>query len=59
MYKGERSLFSNIETHMKIHQQKPGPASWGTWHKVMALWAKDCDLKVPLKEWYFPVSRLS
>eukprot|EP00957_Ditylum_brightwellii_P166888 12702450-Ditylum_brightwellii.AAC.1 len=25
----------------------------------MALWAKECDLKVPLKEWYFPASKLS
>eukprot|EP00957_Ditylum_brightwellii_P001716 132662-Ditylum_brightwellii.AAC.1 len=25
----------------------------------MALWAKEYDLKVPLKEWYFPASRLS
>eukprot|EP00957_Ditylum_brightwellii_P131894 10057990-Ditylum_brightwellii.AAC.1 len=24
----------------------------------MALWAKEYDLKVPLKEWYFPASRL-
>eukprot|EP00957_Ditylum_brightwellii_P201314 15325063-Ditylum_brightwellii.AAC.1 len=22
---------------MKIHQQKPGPVSWGVWHKVMSL----------------------
>eukprot|EP00957_Ditylum_brightwellii_P031265 2370038-Ditylum_brightwellii.AAC.1 len=59
MYKGERSLFSSVATHLKIHQQKPGPASWGVWRKVMALWAKECDLKVLLKEWYFPASRLS
>ena len=25
----------------------------------MALWAKEYDLKVPLKEWHFPASRLS
>eukprot|EP00957_Ditylum_brightwellii_P151862 11564128-Ditylum_brightwellii.AAC.1 len=25
----------------------------------MALWAKEYDLKVLLKEWYFPASRLS
>eukprot|EP00957_Ditylum_brightwellii_P027874 2106186-Ditylum_brightwellii.AAC.1 len=25
----------------------------------MALWVIECDLKVPLKEWYFPASRLS
>eukprot|EP00957_Ditylum_brightwellii_P114378 8720509-Ditylum_brightwellii.AAC.1 len=25
----------------------------------MALWAKECDLKVPLKEWHFPASNLS
>eukprot|EP00957_Ditylum_brightwellii_P004013 305001-Ditylum_brightwellii.AAC.1 len=25
----------------------------------MALWAKEYDLKVSLKEWYFPASRLS
>eukprot|EP00957_Ditylum_brightwellii_P168409 12818968-Ditylum_brightwellii.AAC.1 len=59
MYKGERSLFSSIAAHMKIHQQKPGPASWGVWRKAMALWAYEYDLKVPLKEWYFPVSCLS
>ena len=29
MHKGERSLFSSVATHMKIHQQKPGPASCG------------------------------
>eukprot|EP00957_Ditylum_brightwellii_P091710 6983406-Ditylum_brightwellii.AAC.1 len=45
MYKGERSLFSSIASHMKIHQQKPGPISWGVWHKAMALWAKEYDLK--------------
>eukprot|EP00957_Ditylum_brightwellii_P155998 11873500-Ditylum_brightwellii.AAC.1 len=44
---------------MKIHQQKPGPASWGAWCKAMALWASECDLKVVLEEWYFPASRLS
>eukprot|EP00957_Ditylum_brightwellii_P146841 11178517-Ditylum_brightwellii.AAC.1 len=44
---------------MKINQQKPGPVSWGAWHKVMALWAREYDLKVSLKEWYFPASRLS
>eukprot|EP00957_Ditylum_brightwellii_P200652 15296296-Ditylum_brightwellii.AAC.1 len=44
---------------MKIHQQKPGPVSWGVWHKAMALWTKEYDLKVPLKEWHFPASRLS
>eukprot|EP00957_Ditylum_brightwellii_P054814 4154178-Ditylum_brightwellii.AAC.1 len=59
MYKGERSLFSSAAPHMKIHQQKPGPDSWGVWHKAMALWAREFDLKVPLKEWYFPVSCLS
>eukprot|EP00957_Ditylum_brightwellii_P197671 15059510-Ditylum_brightwellii.AAC.1 len=59
MYNGERSLFSSVATHMNIHQQKPGPASWGTWRKVMTLWAKECDLKVPLKEWYFQASRLA
>ena len=58
MYKGERSLFSSVATHMKIHQQKPGLASWGAWRKAMALWAKECDLKVPLKEWYFPAFQL-
>eukprot|EP00957_Ditylum_brightwellii_P088562 6745498-Ditylum_brightwellii.AAC.1 len=25
----------------------------------MALWAMEYNLKVPLKEWYFPASRLS
>eukprot|EP00957_Ditylum_brightwellii_P177807 13544064-Ditylum_brightwellii.AAC.1 len=25
----------------------------------MALWAKEYDLKVQLKEWYFPASRIS
>jgi hypothetical protein len=59
MYKGERSLLSSAATHMKIHQQKPGSASWRGWRKVMALWAKECNLKVPLKEWYFPASTLS
>eukprot|EP00957_Ditylum_brightwellii_P160580 12225158-Ditylum_brightwellii.AAC.1 len=29
MYKGRRSRFSSVATHMKINQQKPGPASWG------------------------------
>eukprot|EP00957_Ditylum_brightwellii_P124893 9520928-Ditylum_brightwellii.AAC.1 len=44
---------------MNIHQQKPGPASWRVWRKVMALWATEYNLKVPLKEWYFPASQLS
>eukprot|EP00957_Ditylum_brightwellii_P176823 13468909-Ditylum_brightwellii.AAC.1 len=44
---------------MRIHQQKPGSASWGVWCKAMALWATECDLKVPLKEWYSPASQLS
>eukprot|EP00957_Ditylum_brightwellii_P097955 7460896-Ditylum_brightwellii.AAC.1 len=57
MYKGEKSLFSSMATHMKINQQKPGPVSWGVWHKAMALWTKEYDLKVPLKEWHFPASR--
>eukprot|EP00957_Ditylum_brightwellii_P115196 8785462-Ditylum_brightwellii.AAC.1 len=59
MYKEGRSLYSSVTTHMKINQQKPDPVSWGVWHKAVALWAKKCDLKVPLKEWYFPASRLS
>eukprot|EP00957_Ditylum_brightwellii_P004305 326691-Ditylum_brightwellii.AAC.1 len=50
VYKGEKSLFSSVATHMKIHQQKPGPANWEAWCKTMALWAKECDLKVLLKE---------
>eukprot|EP00957_Ditylum_brightwellii_P121808 9288920-Ditylum_brightwellii.AAC.1 len=25
MYKGDRSLYSSMATHMKINQQKPGP----------------------------------
>eukprot|EP00957_Ditylum_brightwellii_P104588 7969157-Ditylum_brightwellii.AAC.2 len=50
MYKGERSLYSSVATHMKINQQKPGPVSWGVWHKAMALWSKEYGLKVPLKE---------
>eukprot|EP00957_Ditylum_brightwellii_P011294 854359-Ditylum_brightwellii.AAC.1 len=50
MYKGDRSLYSSVATHMKINQQKPGPVSWGMWRKAMALWAKEYDLKVPLKE---------
>eukprot|EP00957_Ditylum_brightwellii_P198400 15118908-Ditylum_brightwellii.AAC.1 len=25
----------------------------------MTLWARECNLKVPLKEWYFPASCLS
>ena len=58
MYKGDRSLLSSAATHMRIHQQKPGLASWGVWRKAMALWAIDCDLRVPLKEWYFPASQL-
>eukprot|EP00957_Ditylum_brightwellii_P187546 14282396-Ditylum_brightwellii.AAC.1 len=37
MYKGERSLFSSVVTHMKINQQKQGPVSWGAWRKAMAL----------------------
>eukprot|EP00957_Ditylum_brightwellii_P199572 15213570-Ditylum_brightwellii.AAC.1 len=37
MYKGERSLYSSIATHMKINQQKPYPESWGGWRKAMAL----------------------
>eukprot|EP00957_Ditylum_brightwellii_P101365 7725207-Ditylum_brightwellii.AAC.1 len=49
MYKGEKSLFSSVATHMKIHQQKTGQASWGVWRKAMALWARECNLKVPLK----------
>eukprot|EP00957_Ditylum_brightwellii_P186329 14186551-Ditylum_brightwellii.AAC.1 len=44
---------------MNIHQQKPGSASWGVWRKAMELWAKECNLKVPLKEWHFPASNLS
>jgi hypothetical protein len=56
MYKGERSLFSSVATHMKIHQQKPGPVSWGVWRKAVALWAKEYNLNVPLKEWYFLAS---
>ena len=59
MYKGDQLLLSSAATHMKIHQQKPGSASWGAWCKAMTLWAKECDLKVPLKEWYFPASHLS
>eukprot|EP00957_Ditylum_brightwellii_P086455 6577643-Ditylum_brightwellii.AAC.1 len=59
MYKGERSLLSSVATHMKIYQQKPGSASWGAWRKAMALWAKECNLKVPLKEWSFSASNLS
>eukprot|EP00957_Ditylum_brightwellii_P089305 6799850-Ditylum_brightwellii.AAC.1 len=50
MYNGERSLFSSGASHMKINQQKPGPSSWGVWHKAMALRAKEYNLKVPLKE---------
>eukprot|EP00957_Ditylum_brightwellii_P022344 1686215-Ditylum_brightwellii.AAC.1 len=30
--------------------------AWGVWRKAMALWATEIDLKVPLKEWYFPAS---
>eukprot|EP00957_Ditylum_brightwellii_P089205 6793320-Ditylum_brightwellii.AAC.1 len=37
MYKGERSLLSSVVMHMKIHQQKPGSASWGVWRKTMEL----------------------
>jgi hypothetical protein len=59
MYKGKRSLFSSVATYMKIHQQKPGLASCGVWRKAMVLWATEYNLKVPLKEWYFPSSRLS
>jgi hypothetical protein len=59
MYKGERSLLSSVAMHMKIHQKKTGSASWGVWRKAMALWAKECNLKVPLKEWHFPASTLS
>eukprot|EP00957_Ditylum_brightwellii_P007083 536988-Ditylum_brightwellii.AAC.1 len=44
---------------MNIHQQKPGPVSWGAWHKAMALWAMEYNLEVPLKEWYFPASCFS
>eukprot|EP00957_Ditylum_brightwellii_P133765 10199689-Ditylum_brightwellii.AAC.1 len=50
MYKGERSLFSSVATHMNIHQQRPGPASWGAQHKAIALWAMEYNLKVLLKE---------
>eukprot|EP00957_Ditylum_brightwellii_P121495 9266057-Ditylum_brightwellii.AAC.1 len=50
MYKGDKSLLSSTATHMRIHQQKPGSASWGVWQKAMALWATECNLKVPLKE---------
>eukprot|EP00957_Ditylum_brightwellii_P002504 191807-Ditylum_brightwellii.AAC.1 len=50
MYKGERSLHSSVVTHMKINQQKPGSVSWGMLHKAMALWTKEYDLEVPLKE---------
>eukprot|EP00957_Ditylum_brightwellii_P184945 14085172-Ditylum_brightwellii.AAC.1 len=59
MYKGGKTLFSSVATHMKTHQQKPGSASWGVWCKAMALWARECNLKVPLKKWHFPASRLS
>eukprot|EP00957_Ditylum_brightwellii_P194922 14850612-Ditylum_brightwellii.AAC.1 len=46
MYKGERSLYISVATHMKINQQQPGPVSWGVWRKkAMALWAKEYDLK--------------
>eukprot|EP00957_Ditylum_brightwellii_P031317 2374112-Ditylum_brightwellii.AAC.1 len=41
MYKGKRSLFRSVVTHMKIHQQKPGTVRWGVWRKAMALWAKE------------------
>ena len=58
MYKGDISLLSSAATHMRIHQQKPGLASWGVWRKAMALWAIECDLRVLLKEWYFPASQL-
>eukprot|EP00957_Ditylum_brightwellii_P024755 1870354-Ditylum_brightwellii.AAC.1 len=50
VYKGERSLLSIVATHMKIHQQKPGSVSWGVCRKAMALWTKECNLKVSLKE---------
>eukprot|EP00957_Ditylum_brightwellii_P115864 8838039-Ditylum_brightwellii.AAC.1 len=59
IYKGERSLYSSVTTHMKVNQQNPGPVSWGVWLKAMALWAKEYDLKMPLKEWHFPAPRLS
>eukprot|EP00957_Ditylum_brightwellii_P169252 12882116-Ditylum_brightwellii.AAC.1 len=59
MYKGDRLLLSSAARHMRIYQQKPGSASWGVWRKAMALWSTECNLKVPLKEWYFPASQLS
>ena len=54
MYKGERSLFSSVATHMKIHQQKPGPASWGVWRKAMALWGQGIQSKGATKRMVFP-----
>ena len=54
MYKGDRSLLSSAATHMRIHQQKSGLASWGVWRKAMALWAIECDLRVPLKRMVLP-----
>eukprot|EP00957_Ditylum_brightwellii_P080259 6104830-Ditylum_brightwellii.AAC.1 len=45
MYKEDRSLYSSVDTHMKINQQKPGLVSWGAWCKAMALWTKEYDLK--------------
>eukprot|EP00957_Ditylum_brightwellii_P034732 2632452-Ditylum_brightwellii.AAC.1 len=46
MCKGGRFLYSSVATHMRIHQQKPGPVSWGVWCKAMALWAKEYNLKI-------------